>query len=39
MSWDDKRWENFVKIVEFLESEKVCFVTPSELVGILTEKK
>jgi len=30
-SWDDTRWENFVKIVEFLESENVKFVTPTEL--------
>ena len=39
MSWDDRRWENFVKIVEFLESEKVYFVTPSELLEIVTAKR
>lgn len=31
-SWDDVRWDNFVRIVEFLESENVHFVTPSEFL-------
>ena len=31
-SWDDKRWENFVKIIEYLETENVRFVTPIELL-------
>lgn len=31
MSWDETRWENFVRVIEFLESEGVRFVTPSEL--------
>lgn len=39
MSWDDTRWENFVKIVEFLESEKVNFVTPAELLDIMAGKR
>ena len=30
-SWDETRWENFVKIIEFLQTENVRFVTPSEL--------
>ena len=34
-SWDDTRWENFVKIIEYLEKEGVRFVTPSELYKIL----
>lgn len=34
-SWDDTRWENFVKIIEYLEKEGVRFVTPSELYDIL----
>lgn len=33
-SWDDIRWDNFVRIVEFLESENVRFVTPSEFLKI-----
>lgn len=33
-SWDDIRWDNFVRIVEFLESENVRFVTPSEFLQI-----
>lgn len=33
-SWDDIRWDNFVKIIEFLESEKIRFVTPSEFMEI-----
>ena len=30
MSWDETRWKNFVRIIEFLQSEGVRFVTPSE---------
>jgi len=33
-SWDEARWQNFVKIVGFLESENVRFVTPSEFLEI-----
>ncbi len=28
--WDDKRWEGFTKIIEFLNSKNVLFMTPSE---------
>lgn len=28
--WDDKHWEGFLKIVEFLKSKDVVFMTPSE---------
>jgi len=38
-SWDEVRWENFVKIIEFLEKEKVRFVTPSELLEELVRQK
>jgi len=38
-SWDDARWENFVKIIEFLKTENVRFVTPSELLEILNAGK
>jgi len=31
-SWDDVRWEHFTRIVDFLESEHVIFVTPSEFM-------
>jgi peptidoglycan/xylan/chitin deacetylase (PgdA/CDA1 family) len=35
-SWNTKaRWENFVKIIEYLENEGVRFVTPTELYVIL----
>ncbi len=34
-SWDDARWANFVKIIEFLQAEGVRFVTPSELYVVL----
>jgi len=37
-SWDEPRWENFVKIIEFLQAEGVRFVTPSELFKILFDK-
>lgn len=29
-AWDDRRWEGFVKIVDFLQSQGCVFVTPSE---------
>lgn len=38
-SWDDTRWNNFVKIIEFLESENVRFITPSEFLKIKEELK
>lgn len=28
--WDEKRWEGFVKIIDFLKSKGCVFVTPSE---------
>lgn len=28
--WDDKRWDGFVQIIEFLKSKNVVFMTPSE---------
>lgn len=33
--WDEKRWEGFTKIIEFLKSKNVVFMTPS---GYLTSK-
>jgi hypothetical protein len=30
MAWDGKRWEGFVKIVEFLRSKGCVFQTPTE---------
>jgi hypothetical protein len=39
MSWNvDDRWNNFVKVIEFLEKEGVQFVTPTELYVILKAK-
>ena len=35
-SWDETRWENFVKVIEFLEQESVRFVTPTELYVLLS---
>lgn len=32
LSWDEGRWENFVKIIEFLESEGVRFIKPSDIL-------
>ena len=29
-AWDDKRWDGFVKIIEFLKAKGCVFVTPSE---------
>lgn len=28
--WDEKRWEGFTKIIDFLKSKNVTFMTPSE---------
>ncbi|MDR1284361.1 MAG: hypothetical protein LBK99_26640 [Opitutaceae bacterium] len=36
--WDDARWAEFVKIVDFLAAENVRFVTPSELIATLAGK-
>lgn len=38
-SWDETRWENFVKIIEFLQAEGMRFVTPSELLEMLNVKR
>ena len=32
LSWDEERWQNFVKIIEFLESEGVSFIKPSDIL-------
>ncbi len=32
LSWDEERWENFVRIIEFLESEGVSFIKPSDIL-------
>lgn len=37
--WDDARWAEFVKIIDYLSSQNVRFVTPSELIDELTAKK
>ena len=29
-AWDDKRWDGFVKIIEFLKARGCVFLTPSE---------
>ncbi|MCY2989376.1 MAG: hypothetical protein NTY19_16090 [Planctomycetota bacterium] len=29
-AWDDKRWDGFVKIIEFLKARGYVFLTPSE---------
>lgn len=34
-SWDDTRWNHFVRIIDFLESENVLFVTPGEFLKIM----
>ncbi len=33
--WDEKRWEGFVKIVEFLKSKGCVFITPSDYLKSL----
>ena len=37
-SWNENQWKNFVKIVEFLESENIKFVTPSEFLETIKGK-
>ncbi len=32
-AWDEKRWQGFVQIVEFLKSQGCAFMTPSEYLG------
>lgn len=34
-SWDDTRWDHFVRIIEYLESENVLFVTPTEFMRMM----
>ena len=29
-SWDDQRWEEFVKIIDYLKSKGCVFMTPSQ---------
>lgn len=36
--WDDKRWEGFKEIIEFLKSKKVVFMTPSEYLKMTGAK-
>lgn len=36
--WDDKRWEGFVAIIEFLKSKGCVFMTPSEYMAKATAK-
>ncbi|MDR2815968.1 MAG: hypothetical protein LBB62_04625 [Proteiniphilum sp.] len=38
MSWDETRWNNFIQIIEFLESEGVRFLTPSEFLRRIQEE-
>lgn len=35
-SWDDKRWNNFVKIIQYLKSQGCVFMTPSEYVASIS---
>jgi peptidoglycan/xylan/chitin deacetylase (PgdA/CDA1 family) len=32
-SWDDERWENFVRIIEYLKSQGCVFMTPSQYLA------
>jgi peptidoglycan/xylan/chitin deacetylase (PgdA/CDA1 family) len=32
-AWDDKRWEGFVQIIEFLQARGCEFLTPSEYLA------
>lgn len=32
-SWDDKRWNNFVRIIEYLKNQGCVFMTPSEYLA------
>jgi peptidoglycan/xylan/chitin deacetylase (PgdA/CDA1 family) len=36
--WDEKRWESFTKIVDFLKSKNVVFMTPSEYLKKVQQK-
>ena len=36
--WDDKRWEGFTKIIDFLKSKNVVFMTPSEYLAKVQNK-
>lgn len=38
-SWDDKRWNEFVKIIDFLIAENVKFITPSEYYYMVNQEK
>ena len=35
-SWNDERWDNFVKIIEYLKSKGCVFMTPSEYMALAT---
>ncbi|HEY9250723.1 MAG TPA: DUF2334 domain-containing protein, partial [Rariglobus sp.] len=37
--WDDPRWDEFVRIIDYLSEQKIRFVTPSELIDTLTSAK
>lgn len=37
--WTDERWAGFVKIIEFLQSKNVVFMTPSEYQASLSSGK
>ena len=32
-SWDDQRWDNFVRIIDYLQSKGCVFMTPSEYMA------
>lgn len=36
--WNDKRWEGFTKIIDFLKSKNVVFMTPSEYLATQMKK-
>lgn len=38
-SWDQDRWDNFVKIIDFLITEGVEFITPSEYYNMKNTSK
>ncbi|RRJ96935.1 DUF2334 domain-containing protein [Opitutaceae bacterium TAV4] len=35
-SWKDERWDNFVRIVDFLQKHRIPILTPSELVEVFS---
>ena len=35
-SWNDERWDNFVKIIDYLKSKGCVFMTPSEYMALAT---